>query len=320
MTETSDKLVRLGEIESSLSQIQTIDEAKGIRDQAEALRVYAKSVRKGLSIQNRAARIKILAERRAGQLISEVPRATHRKNGQKGIRSMLERIEIPISTAHNWQAIALVPEEKIAEMEAQSTQSGGELTSASVISFARQERKKNDTPPKLVTPSNPEGPFRSIVIDPPWPVEKIILERRPVEREAMDYPTMTLEAIADLPVAKLADPSGCHIYLWVTHKFLPYGLELFSKWGVRYECVLTWNKPTAQPLWWRFLTEHCLFGKVGSLAPLKKGCAVSFSAPQQKHSHKPEEFFELARTVSPEPRLTMFDYERAGFQNWGITH
>jgi len=36
---------------------------------------------------------------------------------------------------------------------------------------------------------------------------------------------MSLEEIAALPVPELADPNGCHLYLWVTHHFLP-------KWSV----------------------------------------------------------------------------------------
>jgi N6-adenosine-specific RNA methylase IME4 len=180
--------------------------------------------------------------------------------------------------------------------------------------------QRNEKPVPVVTPGFPDGPFRTLVIDPPWPIEKIVLDRRPVEDEPMSYPTLSLDEIKALPVARLADARGAHVYLWVTHRFLPVGLELFAAWGVRYECVLTWIKPTAQPLWWMFNTEHVLFGKVASLAPLVKGEKVGFTAPQQRHSHKPEEFFDLVRRVSPEPRLTMFDDAREGFERWGISH
>lgn len=181
-------------------------------------------------------------------------------------------------------------------------------------------RDRCDLIPRIVVPNFPDGPFRAIVLDPPWPIEKIEFDRRGKETMAMDYRMMSLQEIGQLPIPDLADKEGSHIYLWVTHHLLPEGLKLFDRWGVRYECVLTWNKPTAQPLWWRFLTEHCLFGKIGSLAPLNKGQAVSFSAPQQKHSHKPDQFFELVRKVSPDRRLTMFDGEREGFVQWGHVH
>ena len=141
-----------------------------------------------------------------------------------------------------------------------------------------------------------------------------------MEKETIDYPVMSLEDIEKLPIPTLAREDGCHIYLWFTHKHLPTAMDLFKAWGVRYECIITWNKPTAQPLWWRFLTEHCLFGKIGTLPLVKRGEAVSFNAPQQRHSHKPEQFFDIVRKVSPGPRLTMFDYDRNGFHQWGIKH
>lgn len=187
--------------------------------------------------------------------------------------------------------------------------------------------------PPIKTPGFPDGPFKTIVIDPPWPIEKISLSRRPVEREVMDYATWTKEQLQKqlnpspgpddrdvLPIRRLADPDGAHVYLWVTQKYLPIGLKMFEAWGVRYECMLTWHKPTAQPLWWMYNTEHCLFGKIGSLPLLKKGQPTGFRAPQQRHSHKPEEFYELVRTVSPDRRLTMFDEPREGFSHWGIQH
>lgn len=314
-----NKLQQLSEIESRISQLTTVDEAKGIRDQAEALRVYAKSAGKGLVIQNKAAKIKLMAEHKAGQLIASIPRKNG-ETGKNGVRATLAQTDIPIQTAHRWQAIATLPLSKITELETEHNEAKTELTSSATFQLARELQGEKQRPPQKKTPDSPLGTYRAIVIDPPWPIEKIMFDRRPREKKAMDYPVLTLEQIEGLEIPKLADPDGCHIYLWATHKMIPVAFRLFEKWGVRYECLLTWNKPTAQPLWWRYLTEHCLFGKIGSLAPLKKGCAVSFSAPQQKHSHKPNQFFELVKQVSPGPRLTMFDYDRDGFQRWGVTH
>ncbi len=81
-----------------------------------AIRVYAKSSKKGLAIQNRAAAIKILAEQRAGGLIAAMERAKAEggpsRKGQ-GLRSMLEHNLIPIVTAHRWQTMATVPEVEV---------------------------------------------------------------------------------------------------------------------------------------------------------------------------------------------------------------
>ena len=225
----------------------------------------------------------------------------------------------PKKTAYRFELLASRPD--IVERVKREALEGDDLPTR--MECLREIRKEQmpPMPTPVEVPGFPTGPFRTIVIDPPWPMEKITLDRRPVEREVMDYPTWSLDKIRDeLPIAKLGDPHGCHVHLWVTHKFLPYGLELFGAWGVRYECVLTWIKPTAQPLWWKYNTEHCLFGKIGALAPIEKGQPVGFRAPQQRHSHKPEEFFSIVRKVSPGPRITLFDDPRDGFKHWGVRH
>lgn len=313
---SEDKLAVLTAIDRQLARVVTVDEAKEIRDKAEAIRVYAKSARLGLGIQNEAARVKIRAEQRAGEMLKLIQR-TQGRRGATGLRSIMERSQIPPVMGHRWQAMTVVPEKRILALAAEWTEKGKPLTSSAVFKIARGPKPP---PQPIETPGFATGPFQTLVIDPPWPIAKVVLDRRPVEREQMDYPTLDLEKIRALPIERLANPDGCHVYLWVTHRFLPVGLECFEKWGVRYECVLTWIKPTAQPLWWKFNTEHVLFGKVGSLAPLIKGQAVGFTAPQQRHSHKPEAFYQLVRTVSPEPRYTLFDEEREGFTAWGVVH
>jgi len=314
----NNKLAVLGDIERRLSAVKTLDEAKSIRDQAEAIRIYAKSARKGLEIQNHAAFVKIQAERRAGELLSvQVP---HNGGRPKANADTLSSLGVAPEQSHRWQTMASVPETDVRKIVAQVTEAADELTSAAIYRHGRSLRAPL-TPAPVVTPGFPDGPFRTLVIDPPWPIEKIVLDRRPIEREVLDYPTWSLDRIRDeLPIARLGDSNGAHVYLWVTHKFLPEGLRLFEAWGVRYECLLTWFKPTAQPLWWTYNTEHVLFGKIGALAPMVKGTPVGFKAPQQRHSHKPDEFFELVRRVSPEPRLTMFDDARLGFKYWGVVH
>lgn len=321
-----DKLAILSDVERRLARITTIDEAKGIRDQAEAIRVYAKAANMGLKTQNHAAEVKIRAEQRGGLLVRKMERAQGARDGRKGLYNTLKE-SLGTKTragagmiAHRWDMMAEVPEAKVHALAEELTEAGQELSSAAVFRMGRK-RRTPPPPSPVTTPGWADGPFRTLVIDPPWPVAKIVLDRRPVEREQLDYPTWELDRIRDeIPVERLADPGGCHVYLWVTHHFLPFGLECFGKWNVRYECVLTWIKPTAQPLWWTYNTEHVLFGKVGALAPQVKGQRVGFTAPQQRHSHKPNEFYDIVRAVSPENRYTIFDEARDGFTHYGVQH
>ena len=104
------------------------------------------------------------------------------------------------------------------------------------------------TPPVSPGASDPTGlgRFRCLVIDPPWPVQKIERDVRPNQGRYLDYPTMPLGEIADLPVRDLVEPAGAHVYLWTTHRFLPDALALLVAWGCRYECTLTWRKQVAR--------------------------------------------------------------------------
>ncbi len=164
----------------------------------------------------------------------------------------------------------------------------------------------------------PEGKYRAIVIDPPWPIEKILREVRPNQID-LDYPTMTIEEIEALPVPELAYEDGCHIYLWTTHKYLPRAFQVLDAWGANYECLLTWVKNVGiTPFSWMYSTEHCLFARIGNLPLLKLGKRLDFQAKVREHSRKPDEFYNLVKEVSPEPRIDMFSREqRDGFAQYG---
>jgi len=153
-----------------------------------------------------------------------------------------------------------------------------------------------------------EQKYRTIVIDPPWPMEKIVRQVRPNQFD-FDYPVMSIEEIKtySLPV----NPDGCHVYLWTTQKFLPVAFDVFEAWGVKYECLMTWVKNVGfTPFSWMYSTEHCLFGRVGNLPLLKLGKRLDFSAKVREHSRKPNEFYTLVAEVSPEPRIDIFSREK----------
>ena len=184
----------------------------------------------------------------------------------------------------------------------------------------RLDRKERNTQraKELNTPPLPQDTFRAIIIDPPWSIEKIAREER-LNQYDMDYPTMTLEQITALPVADLAAKNGCHIYLWVTHKHLPDAFDILDAWDAKYQCLLTWVKKVGMtPFSFMYSTEHCLFARIGDLPLLKMGERLDFKGQVREHSRKPDEFYDLVRRVSPEPRLDMFGREqRDGFTTWG---
>ena len=180
------------------------------------------------------------------------------------------------------------------------------------------EARENTVDQELTAPF-PEAVYSTIVIDPPWPIKKIEREVRPNQGRTLEYPVMSLDEIKELPIQDLANPEGCHIYLWVTQKYLPTGLELFEKWGVKYHCLLTWLKPSGiTPFSWQFNTEHALFGQIGYTPLEKLGLKLGFTEERREHSRKPEKFYEMVLQASPEPRIELFARQtRQGFTAWG---
>ena len=163
----------------------------------------------------------------------------------------------------------------------------------------------------------PEGKYHTIVVDPPWPMQKIEREARP-RQMGFDYPTMTEEQLRDLPIPDLANDDA-HLYLWSTHKFLPMALRLVEHWGFRYQCLMTWVKNVGfTPFSWMYSTEHVLFCRKGNLDLLVKGKRLDFAAKVRQHSRKPDEFYQLISLTSPPPRIDCFSREQhEGFEQHG---
>ncbi len=194
----------------------------------------------------------------------------------------------------------------------------GQMELKEAVKLAARQREPEPVPTPVPPPA---GKYHCIVIDPPWPMQKIERDERPNQGVTLDYPVMSLEDIADeahVPVRTLAD-DDCHIYLWVTHKFLPAGLDLLKAWGFNYQCVMTWRKNVGiTPFSWMYDTEHVLFGRRGDLKLTRLGMRLSFEAPVAGHSRKPDVFYERVTEASPGPRVEMFSrVYREGFTPWG---
>lgn len=171
------------------------------------------------------------------------------------------------------------------------------------------------------------GNFSTILADPPWQFQNRTGKIAPEHRRLLRYPTMELQEILDLPVAKLA-AGRSHLYLWVPNALLMEGLKVMKAWGFTYKANVVWLKirkdrgPDGRGVgfYFRNVTELVLFGVRGSMRTLKAGrTQVNMLATRKReHSRKPDEIYDIIEACSPGPYLELFArFGRDGWAQWG---
>lgn len=172
-----------------------------------------------------------------------------------------------------------------------------------------------------------EGPFSTILADPPWRFENRTGKVAPEHQRLLRYPTMTLEEICELPVNRIA-AARSHLYLWVPNALLGEGLEVMRRWGFTYKTNLVWYKirkdggPDGRGVgfYFRNVTELVLFGIRGSMRTLDAGRTQTniLTSRKREHSRKPDEFYDIIESCSPGPYLELFArHPRRGWVQWG---
>ena len=155
-------LIRYDAARKAIASAYRVDEAKKIRDKAEAVRTYAR-LAGDLQLQNQACEIRLRAERRAGQLLLEMEKnpgtrgtGRPRKDGTKVERSSmttahppkLEDFGVTKDQSSKWQRLALLVDESTFERAlVQAREKNGELTNAALL----REIREIATPSEVLT-------------------------------------------------------------------------------------------------------------------------------------------------------------------------
>lgn len=166
--------------------------------------------------------------------------------------------------------------------------------------------------------------FRTIVADPPWAVQwNARIGKGRSGKKGLPYPTMTLEEICAMPVGNLADDSA-HLWLWTTSNFLWDAPRVALSWGFRPSYTLVWAKTMGVGGRFRHACEYILFAERGAQLPItRRDVPTWFDWPKSVHSAKPDAFYDLVESVSPEPRVELFarrarfGWEYAGNESLG---
>ena len=219
-------------------------------------------------------------------------------------------------TARLWSGVVQIP--KVLEFD-DAEAANAIIEAGGLVEFKlAQNRLAAGNAIAAIQPPYPAGVYSTVVIDPPWPIVKIDREVRP-NQAGFDYPTMSLDEIAALPIPGLL-VDDAWVLLWTTQKFLPFSFDLLDAWELSYRWTMVWHKPGGyQPYNYpQFNGEFVVVGARGNPRLLDaKAFDTVFEAPRGAHSEKPQAFYDMVgRTLGP--GLDMFArLKRDGWAVWG---
>lgn len=160
--------------------------------------------------------------------------------------------------------------------------------------------------------------FRTAVVDPPWPYERVNSTNRKMsgyveydqQEDRTEYQTLSIDDLAILPVGDLV--SG-YLFLWTPNPFLPQGFALLEAWGFKYATAIHWLKKTKNNkmaygagYWYRGAAETILVARKSTAPSVRTHQRNVFEAERLGHSIKPEAFQDHVESCFPGPYLELF--------------
>lgn len=300
----------------AVGHLETIEDAKDLRDKAEAMRKYAANMKAGLKAQNECAEIKIRCERVIGQMTREIEGAqgaTSLHAGKKFKREELKAAGLSSVAAHRCEKIADVPEDAFEAEVVNLAQKDKELTSGHFVSLGKQINRRADIDLQREGIKSgeivlPDGVFEVIVIDPPWPYGNADHYNADGFRGTCPYPE---ESIEELAARKMPAADNCILWLWTTHRFMPDAFVLLEAWGFQHKVILTWVKDRmGTGRWLRSQSEFCILAVKGKPTVDLTNQSTVLQAPMREHSRKPDEFYALVESLCIGRKLDFFSREK----------
>lgn len=143
----TNELAKLSAATKALTEAKSLDEITNIRDFAKAAAAYATAAKLGRTAQNDAIEVQLLAERKAGEMLSEMPKNTGVRGQLKGRDASggilqeppetqtptLEELGISKSESSRWQKMAELPSEQFMASLETVKDKGEKLTATGLL-------------------------------------------------------------------------------------------------------------------------------------------------------------------------------------------
>lgn len=147
MTTAPTQLAVLEEATRMLAECRTVDEAKKIRDLAEAARIYAREQDLGQEAENHAAEIRLRAERRCAQVLADMAINGERDPGGRGrIESrpaiQLSDLGITPNESSRWQKLAKADDATFEQYITDAKEAGERLSTVGAIRYLTPAEKR----------------------------------------------------------------------------------------------------------------------------------------------------------------------------------
>jgi N6-adenosine-specific RNA methylase IME4 len=320
-------LLKVEEARALLAECKRVDEAKSIRDKAEAIEIYLRRSNASSEAIADAQEIKLRAERRIGELDKEIEKSAGGRPPKTGdhqspVSTLQDRFHTKTrgaakKFAQRCRDLAAPPEEEFDE-EVKKARSNGERPGARIRGKQKKKRQHKRIAEQARTAVPIEGfaPSPVIYADPPWQYGNTA----GVSAAEDHYPTMSLAEICALG-PRLPATKDAVLFLWATSPLLPEAFQVLSAWGFTYKGSMVWDKDMGTGNWVLNCHELLLIAVRGDMpcpAPENRPKSV-VQAKRGAHSAKPAEFAALIERMYPgiEPVEMFARAPRAGWRAWG---
>lgn len=321
------ELILLSKAQKALAQASTLDEVRDLRDQATAVKAYARKAKLGRHLVIEAATIRIRAERRLGEILQATvladaaPGNQHTREPVRQQKSdgkfTLRDLGLTKSESSRSQQIASLPADLFEDYLSRSNLAGKEPTSAGLMRVARQTASSPRIGPTVT--ADAESPilmpsllakekFTTGLVDPPWNVD--------VNGSEASKHRLSVDDVCRLPAAELFAEKA-HLHVWTLPRRLLAALDVLEAWGFTYRsCLVCAVPPAGRSSHWCNDYGLLLLGVRGSLPFVKPNHPGRLEVDRSQPADRQAMLLEMIEQVSPPPYIELLSGYSAGRSAW----